>query len=66
MIAASLLYTEIGRCHVRQVRTMEGPNVELMSKGINYLQAGVIGACINKQDLDSLLPLINDGLERGS
>ena len=35
---------------------MEGPNVELMSKGINYLQAGVIGACINKQDLDFPAP----------
>jgi len=66
MIAASLLYTEIGPRHVRQVRTMEGPNIELMSEGIDYLQAGVISACINKQDLDSLLPLIDDRLERGS
>jgi hypothetical protein len=45
---------------------MEGPNIELMSKGIDYPQAGVICACINKQNLDSLLPLIDDGLERGS
>jgi hypothetical protein len=66
MIAASLLYTEIGPCHIGQVRTIEGPNIELMSKGIDYLQARVICTCINKQNLDSLLPLIDDGLERGS
>jgi hypothetical protein len=60
MIAASLLYTEIGPRHVRQVGTMKGSNIELIRKGVDYLQAGVIRTCINKQDLDSLLPLIDD------
>src|ERR1700740_1286304 len=65
MIGAGLRYTEISSRAVRQIGTMEGPNVELIRKALDYLQAAAIRTRIDKYDLDPRLPLIDDGLECG-
>jgi hypothetical protein len=48
----------------QQIRAALGVNVQLVGKTVNDAQAHISCACVNKNYLNTLLPLIDEGLER--